>query len=50
MSIFKTKEYELRLLSSIAYEPDEHFDTVALAEDMSQPFTFQKVVTIVRHY
>jgi hypothetical protein len=43
-SSFKTKEYELRLLSSIAYEPEEFFDIAALAEELSQPFTFQKVL------
>ena len=47
MSIFKTKEYELRLLSSITYEPEDYFDTSALAEEMSQPFTFQKVLVMV---
>lgn len=45
-SDFKTKEYQLLLLSSIAYEPDEFFDTDALEEEIAQPFTFQKVVVM----
>lgn len=44
-SPFKTKEYELRLLSSLKYnEGEEHlFDLAVLVEELSQPFTFQKV-------
>ena len=44
LSDFKTKEYELRLLSGISYEPDEDYDIAALAEELAQPFTFQKVI------
>jgi hypothetical protein len=45
LSPFKTKEYELRLLSSLSYEEEEEdqFDLKALAEELAQPFTFQKV-------
>jgi hypothetical protein len=45
LSPFKTKEYELCLLSSLAYEEEEEdqFDLKALAEELAQPFTFQKV-------
>eukprot|EP00596_Hydrurales_sp_CCMP1899_P007572 CAMPEP_0119039856 /NCGR_PEP_ID=MMETSP1177-20130426/9585_1 /TAXON_ID=2985 /ORGANISM="Ochromonas sp, Strain CCMP1899" /LENGTH=189 /DNA_ID=CAMNT_0007004285 /DNA_START=61 /DNA_END=631 /DNA_ORIENTATION=+ len=44
LSPFKTKEYELRLLSSLSYEEEEEdqFDLKALAEELAQPFTFQK--------
>jgi hypothetical protein len=59
LSPFKTKEYELRLLSSLTYEEEEEnqFDLSALAEELAQPFTFQKVClssislpSIVRHH
>lgn len=43
MSAFKTKEYELKLLSSIKYDLDDFFDIPALEESLSEPFTFQKV-------
>ena len=42
-SAFKTKEYELKLLSSIKYDLDDFFDIPALEESLSEPFTFQKV-------
>ena len=43
LSDFKTKEYELKLLSSIKYDLDDFFDIPALEESLSEPFTFQKV-------
>lgn len=42
-SPFKTKEYELCMLSSRTHEVEDFVDLAALEESLSQPFTFQKV-------
>ena len=59
-SPYKTKEYELTLLSSKPYEEHEPFDIHAFAKEVSQPLTFQKEnivyhcneaeVTVLRRY
>ena len=59
-SPYKTKEYELTLLSSKPYEVNESFDINAFAQEVAQPLTFQKEnivyhcnqadVTVLRRY